>query len=121
MNKTDLYNDIKMENNICSDNRFEVIEKAKKHIIRETNIETCKDEMACLDSFLYRCWQMGWLKQYDEKQIKNKDEIVNEQLSILIKEIELLRKNLQKIMKKGLIIEGQINGTKKIKFPEPEY
>ncbi len=50
---------------ICNDNRFEVIGKAKEHLLEATNIETDPDEMAVLDSFLFRCWQMGWLKQYE--------------------------------------------------------
>lgn len=50
--------------NICGDNRFEIIAKAKEDIISATNIEDAKDEMKCLDSFLFRCWQMGWLDKY---------------------------------------------------------
>lgn len=50
---------------VCTDNRFEIIEKAKRHLLENTNIETSKDEMRCLDNFLFRCWQMGWLKQFD--------------------------------------------------------
>ena len=50
---------------MCGDNRFEIIERAKAHLIESTNIETCPDEVRVLDSFLYRCWQMGWLKQYE--------------------------------------------------------
>ena len=50
---------------ICSDNRFEVIELAKKYIIDSTNIESSKDEMACLDSFLFRCWQLGLLERFE--------------------------------------------------------
>ena len=49
----------------CGDNRFEVIEKAKKHLLSSTNIESSKEEMKVLDNFLIRCWQMGWLKQYE--------------------------------------------------------
>lgn len=52
--------------NICTDNRFEVIERAKKDIIESTNIETSEKEMEVLDNFLFRCWQMGWLRQYEE-------------------------------------------------------
>lgn len=52
--------------NICGDNRFEIIEKAKKHIIESTNISESSDEMKVLDNFLFRCWQMDWLKQYEE-------------------------------------------------------
>lgn len=49
---------------ICGDNRFEIIAKAKEDILK-TNITSSPDEMKCLDSFLFRCWQMGWLKQYE--------------------------------------------------------
>ena len=52
-------------NMICNDNRFAIIEKAKKNLIESTNIETSVDEMKVLDSFLYRCWQMGWLQVYE--------------------------------------------------------
>lgn len=57
---------------ICGDNRFEVIELAKKDLIEKTNIETSIDEMNVLDYFLFRCWQMGWLKQY-EKELLEKE------------------------------------------------
>lgn len=52
-------------NEMCGDNRFEVIRKAKEHLIEATNIETSPDEMKVLDSFLFRAWQMGWLSDYD--------------------------------------------------------
>ena len=55
---------------IITDNRFEVIGKAKEHLLEATNIETSPDEMAVLDSFLFRCWQMGWLKQYDAAPVR---------------------------------------------------
>lgn len=50
---------------MCGDNRFEIIEKAKNDILKATNINTSPDEMKVLDSFLFRCWQMGWLKKYE--------------------------------------------------------
>lgn len=58
---------------VCGDNRFEIIAKAKEHLLDATNIETSPDEMKVLDSFLFRCWQMGWLKKYElpKKPIKN--------------------------------------------------
>lgn len=46
---------------ICGDNRFKIIAKAKEDLIKSTNIETSSDEMKVLDNFLFRCWQMGWL------------------------------------------------------------
>ena len=55
-----------MNRAICGDNRFEIIEKAKQAILEETNIKDDKAQMAELDSFLFRCWQMGWLKKYEE-------------------------------------------------------
>lgn len=50
---------------ICTDNRFEVIEKYKRKLIEATNIETSPDEMKVLDSILFRFWQMGWLIDKD--------------------------------------------------------
>lgn len=46
---------------ICGDNRFEVIESAKQRLIEATNIESRPEEMAVIDSILFRMWQMGWL------------------------------------------------------------
>ena len=45
----------------CGDNRFELIERAKKTLIEATNIESSPDEMKVLDNILFRIWQMGWL------------------------------------------------------------
>ena len=50
---------------ICSDNRFDVIKKAKECLLKKTNIETNKDEMNCIDNILFRCYQIGWLDKYD--------------------------------------------------------
>ena len=49
----------------CGDNRFEIIGKAKQDLLKSTNIDSSKDEMKVLDNFLFRCWQMGWLNQYN--------------------------------------------------------
>ena len=46
---------------MCGDNRFELIESAKRELMRCTNIEGSPDEMAVLDSLLFRMWQMRWL------------------------------------------------------------
>ena len=53
---------------ICGDNRFEIIDKAKEDILKRTNISSSENEMKALDNFLFRCWQMGWLDRYDEKK-----------------------------------------------------
>ena len=59
----------------CGDNRFEVIEKAKKHLLSSTNIESRKEEMKVLDNFLIRCWQMGWLDKYNDTKHSNSEKV----------------------------------------------
>ena len=51
---------------ICGNNRFIIIKRAKEDIIQSTNIESRKDEMNVLDSFLFRCWQMGRLGKHNK-------------------------------------------------------
>lgn len=51
--------------NICGDNRFEIISKAKEDILKSTNISSSEDEMKVLDNFLFRSLQMGWLDKYN--------------------------------------------------------
>ena len=51
---------------MCGDNRFEIINRAKEDIIQSTNIESSEDEMKVLDNILFRCWQMGWLDRYNK-------------------------------------------------------
>ena len=55
---------------VCGDNRFEIIEKAKIALIESTNIETSEDEMKVIDNFLFRCWQMGWLDKYEKDLVE---------------------------------------------------
>ena len=50
---------------LCTDNRFELIEKFKKKLIESTNIETSPEEMNVLDNILFRFWQMGWLDKLE--------------------------------------------------------
>lgn len=47
-------------NDICTDDRFEVIARIKRKLIESTNIETSQEEMSVLDNILFRMWQMGW-------------------------------------------------------------
>ena len=73
---------------MCGDNRFEIIEKYKQKLIESTNIETAKDEMAVIDSILFRCWQMGWLEnleEFDRLKAQNKefDEKIIMQLGLI--------------------------------------
>ena len=58
---------------ICGDNRFEIIAKAKADLLEGTNIETDEAEMAVIDNILFRCWQMGWLDRYDRKTESNSE------------------------------------------------
>lgn len=55
---------------MCTDGRFKIIAKAKKDILETTNINTSPEEMKVLDNFLMRCWQMGWLKMYEQQEVK---------------------------------------------------
>lgn len=48
-----------------NDNRFKVIQAAKKKLIESTNITDSPDEMKVIDNFLFRCWQMGWLRCFE--------------------------------------------------------
>ena len=52
--------------NTCDDCRSMAIEKAKSELVSSTNIEDSPDEMAVIDSILFRCWQMGWLDAKDK-------------------------------------------------------
>lgn len=58
----------------CGDNRFEIIEKAKKDLLDTTNIGTSHDEMKVLDSLLFRCWQMGWLDKYGGADMRGEED-----------------------------------------------
>lgn len=53
--------------------QFEIIAKAKADLLDSTNIESSPEEMAVLDDFLFRCWQMGWLVKYEEQDHVNAD------------------------------------------------
>lgn len=50
-------------NGICGDNRFEIIAKVKEHLIEATNIEMCPEELAHVDSILFRLWQLDYFNQ----------------------------------------------------------
>ena len=52
----------------CGDSRLEVIARAKEDLFKSTNIESNEEEMAVLDNILFRCYQMGWLDRYEEKE-----------------------------------------------------
>ena len=52
----------------CGDDRFEIIEAAKKRLLKATNIESSPKEMEVLDSLLFRMWQMGWLPKLAEQK-----------------------------------------------------
>ena len=54
----------------CGDARFRIIARAKEHLFQATNITEDKKELEVLDCFLLRCWQMGWLKQYEDAEEK---------------------------------------------------
>lgn len=63
---------------ICGDNRFELIAKARAMLVEDTNIEDRPDEMAILDSILFRCWQMGWLDRLGAETCHNASKVMDE-------------------------------------------
>lgn len=78
----------------CCDDRFEIIERAREHIINATNIESSPEEMQVLNNFLFRCWQMGWLKndfhqlEKENAELIDKLNLQNQRLNELKKENE---------------------------------
>lgn len=54
---------------ICTDNRFEVIERYKQKLIEDTNIEQSPKEMEVIDNILFRFWRMGWLEALETEAI----------------------------------------------------
>lgn len=55
---------------VCTDGRFELIEKYKNQLFEGTNIEECKQDMKAIDSILFRFWQMGWLDILEKRGSK---------------------------------------------------
>lgn len=51
---------------VCTDGRFDLIARLKRELVEATNIETSPEEMAVLDSILFRLWQMGWLDRLEQ-------------------------------------------------------
>lgn len=54
-----------MSGEVCGDNRFEIIEKAKEYIIENTNISSSPEEMKVLDNILFRFWQLRLLEKFN--------------------------------------------------------
>lgn len=65
------------EDNICEDNRFEIIEKAKEILLNTTNIENSKEEMKVLTNILFRIWQAGLIneKKLDINKLQKENSI----------------------------------------------
>lgn len=62
---------------MCGDNRFDIISRAKEDILKSTNISSSPKELEVLDNFLFMCWQMGWLNEYANfnKKTMTRDQI----------------------------------------------
>ena len=96
-------------NEVCTDNRFEIIEKAKKHILEATNISTSPEEMKVLDNFLYRCWQMGWLNNY-----KPNDDGTYIELFAVKDGIRYNAKTISMIDMSTTLVNGLMNGVENL-------
>lgn len=64
---------------MCTDNRFELIEKYKAKLIEATNIEDAHDEMAVIDNILFRFWQMGWLDMLEKPELDDMKDLPSAQ------------------------------------------
>lgn len=67
-----------MNDNICTDNRFEMIEKYLELLKQGTNIETSQEEMQVIENILFRFWQMGWLDKIETAEVKRGKWIEND-------------------------------------------
>lgn len=52
---------------MIDDNRFVLIKKYKQKLIEGTNISDSPEDMAAINSILFRFWQMGWLDKLEEE------------------------------------------------------
>lgn len=59
-----------MSGEICTDDRFVLIDYFKNKLLEYTNIETSPDEMDVIDNILFRFWQVGWLSKLYESENK---------------------------------------------------
>lgn len=66
-----------MSGEVCTDNRFEIIEAYKKKLIERTNIETSPTEMDEIDNILFRFWQMGWLPPIPHGRLVDADVVID--------------------------------------------
>jgi DNA-directed RNA polymerase subunit M/transcription elongation factor TFIIS len=55
-----------MSGEVCSDNRFEIIEKVKNHLIESTNIT--QKELEVVDSILFRLWQLRYFENVEVEE-----------------------------------------------------
>ena len=53
---------------ICTDNRFELIDKYLDLLKDGTNIETSPEEMKVIRNILFRFWQMGWIDRLEQTE-----------------------------------------------------
>lgn len=52
------------EFNQIDDDRFEIIDSVKQHLLESTNIQKGGAEWEQLDTILFRLWQLGYLKKW---------------------------------------------------------
>ena len=62
-------------NEVCGDNRFEIVRRATVDLMKSTNIDSSPDELNVLENILFRAWQMGWLDKYEpDYKVRMKNE-----------------------------------------------
>lgn len=66
-----------MGGELCADNRFEIIAAYKEKLVESTNIQSSPEEMAVIDTILFRFWQMNWLPPIPHGRLIDADEFLH--------------------------------------------
>ena len=74
--------------NQIGDDRFEIIDSVKQHLLESTNIQKGSAEWEQLDRILHRLWQLGYLKKWSKyKKYKEETKIGENSAKQFIKNI----------------------------------
>jgi hypothetical protein len=57
-----------MSGEVCTDKRFEIIDKVKNTLLERTNIDKAPKELEVLDSILFRLWQLRYFENVEVEE-----------------------------------------------------
>lgn len=81
---------------ICGDNRFELIAKYHAQLLDNTDIEDSPEEMAVINSVLFRFWQMGWL---DRLEMETNEQHIYDRCIIRVGQLETENEKLKELVR----------------------